>query len=58
MWAQSFVGKLGHDFLEFFETDTFVGGSLVVNMSAVEHFNKFIIIDTVLNPFCNCLELL
>jgi hypothetical protein len=55
---QSFVGELGHNFLEFLESNGFVGGSLVVDVSAVEHFKKFIIIDAILNPSCNCLELL
>lgn len=54
----SFVGELGNDSVELVESDKLVGRGLLADVSAVEQLEELVIIDTVLDPLGNALELL
>ena len=55
--AESFV-EFGDDSVEFVEVNILVCGSFLVDMGAVQHLQKVIIIDSILQPLGNSLELL
>lgn len=55
---QSFVGKHGDNAVEFFEINSLVSCSLVVDMGAVQHLQEIIISEVLMELLGNNLELL
>ena len=55
---RSFVGEFRHNRIEFFKGEALVSWGLVVDVSAVQHFDDLIIIHDLGGLFGNILELL
>jgi hypothetical protein len=54
----SFVGKLADNGVKLLKGKALVGGSLVVDVSAVKHLQKIVVVKSIVELLGNCLELL